>query len=168
MYKIGELIIYGNEGVCKVEDIGVPDISGINKNKKYYTLKPVYENSKIFVPTNTNIFMRKVKTYEEIQKLIKSIPSIEEVECDEKNAKSLEAHYKKLLETHECIDLLTIITGVYEKKETATKNGKKLSQVDLKFMKIAKSLIDEEFSVVLGILREEVQPYINEKVKMYS
>ena len=33
MYKIGEYIIYGNDGVCKVEDVGVLNISGINKKE---------------------------------------------------------------------------------------------------------------------------------------
>ena len=29
MFKIGDIIIYGSQGACRVEDIGVPDISGI-------------------------------------------------------------------------------------------------------------------------------------------
>ena len=28
MYEIGQLIVYGNEGVCRVEEIGTPKISG--------------------------------------------------------------------------------------------------------------------------------------------
>ncbi|EPZ54561.1 carD-like/TRCF domain protein [[Clostridium] sordellii ATCC 9714] len=33
MYKIGDYIIYANDGVCEVEDIGVLNIPGIDKQK---------------------------------------------------------------------------------------------------------------------------------------
>lgn len=33
MYQIGELIIYGSEGICKVNAISTPDIKGIDPNR---------------------------------------------------------------------------------------------------------------------------------------
>ncbi len=36
MYETGDLIIYGNEGVCKVDAIGMPDIPVLGK--KDYTI----------------------------------------------------------------------------------------------------------------------------------
>ena len=168
MYKIGEYIIYGNDGVCKVEDVGVLNISGINKKRVYYTLKPLYENGKIFTPIDTSVFMRSLITYEEVQQLIESIPYIKEKKCNEKNSRLLQIYYKNLLQTHECSDLLTLIEGVYEKKDNAIKKGKKLGQIDNRFMKLAEGLIKDEFSVVLGIPREEVKNYIKEKIKEHE
>ena len=168
MYKIGEYIIYGNDGVCKVEDVGVLNISGINKKRIYYTLKPVYENGKIFTPIDTSVFMRSLINYEEVQQLIESIPYIKDKKCNEKNSRLLQIYYKNLLQTHECSDLLTLIAGIYEKKDKAMKNGKKLGQIDNRFMKVAEGLINDEFSVVLGIPREEVADYIKEKIKEYE
>ena len=168
MYKIGEYIIYGNDGVCKVEDVGVLNISGINKKRIYYTLKPVYENGKIFTPIDTSVFMRSLINYEEVQQLIESIPYIKDKKCNEKNSRLLQIYYKNLLQTHECSDLLTLIAGIYEKKDKAMKNGKKLGQIDNRFMKVAEGLINDEFSVVLGIPREEVEDYIKEKIQEYE
>ncbi|MBC6003413.1 CarD family transcriptional regulator [Paraclostridium tenue] len=168
MYKIGEYIIYGNDGVCKVEDVGVLNISGINKKRIYYTLKPLYENGKIFTPIDTSVFMRSLINYEEVQQLIESIPYIKDKKCNEKNSRLLQIYYKNLLQTHECSDLLTLIAGIYEKKDKAMKNGKKLGQIDNRFMKVAEGLINDEFSVVLGIPREEVADYIKEKIKEYE
>lgn len=168
MYKIGEYIIYGNDGVCKVEDVGVLNISGINKKRIYYTLKPVYENGKIFTPIDTSVFMRSLINYEEVQQLIESIPYIKDKKCNEKNSRLLQIYYKNLLQTHECSDLLTLIAGIYEKKDKAMKSGKKLGQIDNRFMKVAEGLINDEFSVVLGIPREEVADYIKEKIKEYE
>lgn len=168
MYKIGEYIIYGNDGVCKVEDVGVLNISGINKKRIYYTLKPVYENGKIFTPIDTSVFMRSLINYEEVQQLIESIPYIKDKKCNEKNSRLLQIYYKNLLQTHECSDLLTLIAGIYEKKDKAMKSGKKLGQIDNRFMKVAEGLINDEFSVVLGIPREEVADYIKEKIQEYE
>ena len=168
MYKIGEYIIYGNDGVCKVEDVGVLNISGINKKRIYYTLKPLYENGKIFTPIDTSVFMRSLINYEEVQQLIESIPYIKDKKCNEKNSRLLQIYYKNLLQTHECSDLLTLIAGIYEKKDKAMKSGKKLGQIDNRFMKVAEGLINDEFSVVLGIPREEVEDYIKEKIQEYE
>lgn len=168
MYKIGEYIIYSNDGVCKVEDVGVLNISGINKKRIYYTLKPVYENGKIFTPIDTSVFMRSLINYEEVQQLIESIPYIKDKKCNEKNSRLLQIYYKNLLQTHECSDLLTLIAGIYEKKDKAMKSGKKLGQIDNRFMKVAEGLINDEFSVVLGIPREEVADYIKEKIQEYE
>ena len=97
MYKIGEFVVYGSEGVFEVENIKKLNISEFNKNKTYYILKPMHENGKVFVPVDTNVFIRSVLKYEEIQTLIEVIPTIEKSECDIKGVKVLQDHYKKLL-----------------------------------------------------------------------
>ncbi|SCH32736.1 CarD family transcriptional regulator [Romboutsia sp. 1001713B170207_170306_H8] len=164
MYKVGDLIIYGSSGVCKVEDIGVPNITGINNNKDYYTLKPVYQDGKIFTPVDTNIFMRPIMSYKEVQELIDIIPTMQKDLIYDKNARVVEDYYKEFLETHDCSELLTLIKMLYEKKADTINNKKKPSQIDEKFMSIAENLINEEFSVVLGIEKDEVPNYIGSKL----
>ncbi len=53
---------------------------------------------------------------------------------------------------------------LYEKKADTINNKKKPSQIDEKFMGIAENLINEEFSVVLGIEKDEVPNYIGSKL----
>ena len=164
MYKIGESVVYGSEGVCEVENIKKLNISEFNKDKTYYILKPMHENGKVFVPVDTNVFIREVLKYEEIQTLIEVIPTIEKSECDIKGVKVLQDHYKKLLKHYECIDLLTELVSLNEKKNDLIKNKKKLNQIDDRFMKIAKGLLEDEFSIVLGIPKEDVEAYIIDKL----
>ena len=165
MYKIGELVVYGNDGVCEVEDISKLNMHGINQKKNYYTLKPMHENGKIFAPTDTNVFMRPVVTHEEIKKIISQIPLIEENELDTKNMRLLQDYYKQLLKNYKCIDLLTIIVNLNDKKADLEKKGKKLGQVEDKYFKSAKNLLENEFSIVLGIPKEEVEEYIKNKMQ---
>ncbi|MDU2198687.1 MAG: hypothetical protein E7E21_09780, partial [Peptostreptococcaceae bacterium] len=83
-----------------------------------------HENGKVFVPVDTNVFIRSVLKYEEIQTLIEVIPTIEKSECDIKGVKVLQDHYKKLLKHYECIDLLTELVSLNGKKNDLIKNKK--------------------------------------------
>ena len=164
MYEIGELIIYGTTGVCKVEEIGPLNMTGINNGKIYYTLKPIYQDGKIFTPIDTNVFMRPIISYEEVHNLINLIPSINETLTGNKNLREIEEYYKTFLETHNCLDIITLVKLLDEKKENSLADKKKPSQVDEKFRSIAENLINEEFSIVLGIKREEVADYITKNI----
>lgn len=168
MYKIGEFIIYGSSGVCEVQNIGTLNIRGVDKVNTYYTLIPIDENGKIFVPIDTKIFMRNIITFEEAERLIELIPYIEEKQCSEKNMRLLQDYYKNLLNTHDCVDLLTVISSVSDKRSNANKNGKKLGQIDERFMKMAERLINDEFSVALGIPRDEIKGYLEDKMEEFK
>lgn len=165
MYKIGEFIVYGNEGVCRIDNISELSIGGSSKGKTYYTLKPMHDNGTVFAPIDTNVFMRPIVSYEEVHKLIEQIPSIKEINHDEKSVRESQEYYKQLLKSHDCMNLLTVMVTLKDKKNIATNNGKKLNQMDDKFMRTAKNLIDDEFSIVLGIEKEDVELYIDDNLK---
>lgn len=63
MYQIGEHIMYKNIGICVVEEIGKPGFSA-DKEKEYYTLRPLDAtgNARIYVPVDSDIFMRNIIT----------------------------------------------------------------------------------------------------------
>ena len=71
MYQKGEYIIYGNTGVCRVEDVAVPDNIPIKeKGALYYKLSPVYGAGSIYIPVDTEVFMRPVLTKAQANELI--------------------------------------------------------------------------------------------------
>ena len=74
MYELGDYIIYGNHGVCRVEDIGSLDISGVDNSIECYT-STCFEGKHIYTPVdNDKVSMRKVITNEEALELIERIP----------------------------------------------------------------------------------------------
>ncbi len=77
MFEKGEYIIYGNSGVCEVQDYLKAD----KEQRIYYVLAPVgAKGSTIFSPVdNQKVFMRKVMTREEADALLKGIPEYEEM-----------------------------------------------------------------------------------------
>ena len=79
MFKIGDYIVHGRNGVCKVVDITHIDISGADKNQLYYTLVPMKSaDSKIFYPVDSNkVMMRSVLSKEEAKNIVSAIGDIE-------------------------------------------------------------------------------------------
>ena len=49
MFSKNELIIYNNEGVCRVDDI-CPLKEMTNSDRLYYKLSPIYGKGSIFIP----------------------------------------------------------------------------------------------------------------------
>ena len=66
MYQVGDLIVYGGTGVCRVMEVG-PQTGG----RLYYTLEPVYGSCRIFTPVeNSKVLMRPIVTRQEAERLI--------------------------------------------------------------------------------------------------
>ena len=42
VFAVGDYVICSNKGVCVVEKITTLDISGVDKEREYYILKPLY------------------------------------------------------------------------------------------------------------------------------
>ena len=72
MFKVGDYIVCGHNGVCKVEKIGTLEAS--SSDRMFYTLTPVDDrNAQIFTPVDNNkMIMRYVMTKDEALDLIDS------------------------------------------------------------------------------------------------
>ena len=71
MFEIGDHVVCGNNGICSVQDITTLNISGIDKSRKYYLLKPVFLSaSTVYIPVDTaDQTMRKAVSKEEAIKI---------------------------------------------------------------------------------------------------
>ena len=116
MYEIGQLIVYGNEGVCRVEEIGTPKISGVDKHREYYTLAPIYREGKVFTPVDSKVFMRPVITREEALALIDRIPQMTAQVYENSNLRFLNEHYQQCIQDYTCADLLQLIKDVHARR----------------------------------------------------
>lgn len=71
MFREGEYVMYSGEGLCLIEKIGVPDFQ--SDQKKYYFLRKDGENSRIYVPTDTMLPMRKPLTASEANRFLEGL-----------------------------------------------------------------------------------------------
>lgn len=162
MYEIGQLIVYGNEGVCRVEEIGTPKISGVDKHRDYYTLAPIYREGKVFTPVDSKVFMRPVISREEALALIDRIPEMTAEVYENSNLRFLNEHYQHCIQNYTCADLLQLIKDVRAKRRQMIERGKKLGLVDERYMKRAEEMLHGELAVALEMPREQVPKFISD------
>ena len=168
MFSVGENIVYGNSGVCRVESIGVLDSPGMPQDKEYYTLSPIYsKGSKIFTPVDNNkIIMRAVLDRTEAQELIDNIDKIEAMWISDEKSRELE--YKEAIKACNCEELVKIIKTIYLRMQDRIANGKKITASDEKYFRLAEDRLYGELAVSLDIPKEEVKEYIIEHCKIQN
>ncbi|MBR7148381.1 MAG: CarD family transcriptional regulator [Firmicutes bacterium] len=164
MFKKGDYIIYGNSGVCQVEDITIPDFMG-DGTIEYYVLVPIRDTGRIYIPVNTNKFMRPVITKKQAMELIAQIPSIQKAEYQVRDHRMLSEQYKHSLDSHELSDLVQLIKTIYLKNEDLATRGKRPSNTDMQYMKKAEDLLHSELSIALGIPFHEVASFITTEIE---
>lgn len=165
MFKKGEYVVCGNKGVCVVEDITTLNITGVDKEREYYILKPVYTSgSTVYVPVDsTKESIRKVLEREEANKLISGIPDIPLITIA--NDKLLEQEYRGCMKSNNCEEWVKIIKTIYLRKQKRLEAGRKVTAVDAKYFRIAEDNLYGELAISLDMPREEVGNYITSEME---
>lgn len=158
----GEYVVCGSKGVCKVEDVTTLDISGVDRKREYYILKPIYmAGSTVYVPVDTaEDSMRRVLSHEEAEKLIREIPAIPLITIT--NDKLLEQEYRGCIKTNCCEELVKVIKTIYLRKQKRLEAGRKITAVDAKYFRLAEDTLYGELAISLELPRTDVEAYITD------
>ncbi len=165
MFEVGDYIIYGSSGVCQITDIGPMKMSGVPKDKLYYTMVPCYiRDSEIFSPIdNQSVVMRRVMSKNEAEDFITSISDIDELEIVEEKKRELE--YKQAVLTCKPDILVGLIKTIQTRIDERTAEGKKVTSSDAKYFHIAEDNLIGELAISLDMEKEEVKDYIKDRVE---
>lgn len=165
MFCIDELVVHKKYGVCKIVNIDYLDSSFKSKDKKYYILKPVYVGgSKLFIPIDNTSLIRPVTKKDEALRIVTEIEEIDALWID--NDKNREVFYKKALNQGDVIDWIKIIKTLYQRKQERLSDGKMITSVDSKYLKIAEDFLYGELAVAIGKEKDEMEEYIFEMVNI--
>lgn len=164
MFNIGEYIVYGMNGVCRVEEIGPMSLNGVDSDKMYYTLLPLYtKGSRVFTPVdNQKVVMRPVISEQEVCQLIDDIRNIEEIEVSDDKRRELV--YREAVKSCDCRELIRIINTTRKRKEERLAQGKKMSACDERYLKQAQDTLYGEFAISLKIEKGEVEEFISSRI----
>lgn len=166
MYEKGDLIIYGNQSVCRIENIGVISIGKQPNSRKYYTLNPIFMDGKTYVPIDTQVYMRHLISIEELERLLTRHPKVQKEIIENQNLRQLTDYYKETISQYTCDGLIQLICNLQAKQKNLLLQNKRLSQTDERYKKEAEDLLRQEFAAVLNIPKEAVMAYIENKIKV--
>lgn len=153
-YNVGDLIIYGSTGVCRVADIS-------KENPPLYTLQPLYQDCVIYTPLSGKVFARPIISSTEAKRLIDLIPSIDAQPFRNRSMRELVDHYQHLLDTHECEDLIRLTMSIYAKRKELEAENRKFGAVDQRYLKQAEQLLFGELGAALDLKKDDIPSHIN-------
>ena len=166
MFEIGEHIVYGTSGICRVEEICR---SPYDKDdaRNFYLLIPVYNptSATIYTPVdNERVPMRRLMTREEIEVLISAIPQIEMVQVPvEKQRREI---YRNTIGALRPEGYVSVMKTVEHRREVLTAARKHFPVSDIEYGQVAKHMLYSEFAQVLGMAENDVEAYIMQKLAL--
>ncbi len=157
MFQVGDYIVYGSNGICRVEEITHPDIEGSTPDKLYYVLVPEKtRDSRLFCPTDNNrVVLRSVITAEEAKALLEEVKEIEPLKIQSERQR--DDTYKKAMKSCDLRQCVQMIKALLIRKEEREANGKKVTVTDERYMKLAEDGLYSELALAMGIDREEIK-----------
>lgn len=168
MFEIGEFIIYGPQGVCKVADIGYMDLPGIPRDRLYYTLEPCHVlGGKVFTPVdNKKAIIRPIISREKAMELIDDMENIETLWVADERKR--EFAYKEAIRKCDCRELVKIIKTTYLRKKSRTAAGKRVTAGDEKYLHMAEENLYGELAIALDMEASKVKQFILDRMKAVS
>ncbi len=164
MFEVGDYIIYGNNGVCKITNVGPMDMPGVPKTRLYYTMTPCYiRDSSIFTPVdNDRVVMRKVMSRQEAEKFLETAEDI--AKLDIKEEKHREQEYKAAILTCDPTVLVGIIKTIQDRMQDRIAEGKKVTASDTKYIHIAEDSLYGELAISFDMEKDDVKAYVKDRI----
>ena len=160
-YCVGDLVLYGRTGVCRVEEIVEETPRGADGPRRFYSLRPLYQKCSIRAPAaGGKVFIRPIISDSEARDLIARMPHVQAEPYHNRNLNQLREHYRECLECFDCEGLIRLMKSLWLKKREAESQKKKFGAVDERFMREAEDLLYGEFAAALDIDRDKVEHYI--------
>ena len=164
MLQTGSYILYGSHGICKILDLEVRLVG--KKKVEYYVLEPVEQSdSRYYVPSQTAATkLRPMITKEELRSILHSGMIYCEKWIQDENARK--QYYRDLLSSGDRAALMRMVHTMYEHKEQQQASGRKVHICDENFLRDARKVLDNEFSLVLGLPQGDVAQYIQNELNI--
>ena len=164
MYSIGDMVMYGSFGICKVTAIEKRDLTG--EEQEYYILKHINSEKNIFyVPTNNDAALSKMHpicSKAEVDELISHMNSEGLIWID--NDIKRKEEYSRIIKDADKHEIIRLIKTLYLRRKELAESGKKLRSTDENYLSLAENMLFEEFAYALDIDKSEVVKYIENHI----
>ena len=168
MYQIDDIVVYESSGVCRVRDIQELTFSEAAGEKRYYVLTPLFSSGDvIYTPVDsTKTVLRPVISREEALETIHSMQGEEVMSFEGLRPAELEFRYRRAQQSFRCADLLRLYRSITRKTRSARRAGKKVSEIDRRFLRRIDALVLGELSVALNVSQEEIRNLLERELEL--
>ena len=155
MYQINDVVVYKSNGVCKIEDIGIPDF--VSSEETYYQIRPFYEQGgKIYVKiSNGDTVLRPTITKEEAIQDLYNLKNEEGIYHS--NDKVREREYTAIIQSCNFWKCLLMMKGILLESDRREAAGKHLNMTDERCLQRVKKLLNAEYSIACNVSLEHAK-----------
>ena len=149
MFEIGTYVVYGNTGICKIEDITTLDMPGANNDKMYYVLSSLRgKSNRDFLPVdNTKVVLRNVIDEKTAKELLDRFDDIPEIQAD--NDKLREEQFREFAKRCDCECWIAMLKAISIRKKERIAQGKKVTATDERYYRLATEQLYNELAFSL-------------------
>ena len=160
MFNIGDILVYGVQGICKIDSCETKQIG--RQSADYYVLKPLFnESTAVFVPVENELLtakMQAVLTKTQAEELVKRVEQIDIIKSNDENQKR--ELYKAILSSGDREKLIALIKTIRLERNIRRQGNKKLNINDEQTLRKAELLIYNELAFVFDAEPGEVKDMI--------
>ena len=166
MYGIGDQVLYGIHGVCRVVDIADRMVDRLQR--QYYVLEPIEQpNARFYIPTGNQAAvskLRKILSEAELFDLLRSPQARQDCWIADENQRK--QRYRELINSGDRAALLSMVGTLHRHKQVQQAAGRKFHLCDDNFLHDAEKLLCAEVSVVLHMPAEQVPAFLKEQMQV--
>ncbi|SFC80768.1 CarD family transcriptional regulator [Butyrivibrio sp. YAB3001] len=157
MLNIGECVIYGSHGLCKVRDILVPSFLERGKEKLYYMMiSAVDVGSVLYVPVEgAEDKIREVISADYAEGLIDDIEEAPETELPE--GKKAEPAIMAIIKRNTAYEMMGLVKSLHKIKSHREAEGKKFATLNEKYLNMAEKILYTELAFSLETEKDVIK-----------
>lgn len=159
-FQIGDQVVYGAHGVCKIVDFTQQTVD--RKKKNFYVLESLgHSGMRICFPADNPAVLNQLRPLIRKQELLDLLASDRiRQNCWIADEGQRKLRYKELISGGDRVFLLQMIHSLQQHKKEQLSQGRKFHLCDDNFLRDAIRLLNMEFSEVLEIPPEDVAAFV--------
>ena len=163
MFSVGDKVVYKTDSVCIVESIETPAFVK-DKEKKYYKLKSLFSkgNEVAYVPVDSDVSLRAVVAQEEAVKHISGLKNLAPAEIDLYKPALTAYSFQDKLRDCTAESMLRVFKYIIVREKSLEETGKKIRQVEERYLAIVEKVLSEEFALALGKEPDEIKALLRQ------
>jgi len=164
-YSAGDVIIYGNKGVCRIDEIKSMSFAR-EEPKEYYLISPMFTRSSLvmYVPLDNELQCAEIKpvlSRDEAMALIESLPFNNCDWVEDRNERK--EKFATILNSGSREEIAGLIHLINKQRAALTEAGKKLNAQDARALDEAVTRINNELAIALDVEPSDVSDIIRDK-----
>lgn len=160
MPQVGDLTIYQEHGICRIDDICNKTYGG--KTREYYVLRPIDDENGLTInlPVESKKkLLLKLINKKEAEEVLNSFHSAG-VKWIEQHSERKQS-YTKIINSGDRLQIAKVANTLLRRKQKAEADGKKLHKNDNEMLKTIQSILYKEMAIALDISYEDVKKKIH-------